>query len=129
MLPSLRRKKRYLAFEVLSETPIMFEDIEGAVKKSTLRLIGELGLGKSGMKMLREKWNSTTQKGVISLDHRYVDEIRASLALVCEVRGTKASLRSLYASGLLNKTQPYVDNKMSKNKEEMKKRKEKRGEI
>ncbi|MBN2111768.1 ribonuclease P protein component 2 [Candidatus Woesearchaeota archaeon] len=109
VLPTLREKKRYLAFEIVSKSKIKdFSQVSGAFWGSLLSFAGELGAAKAGMIVMQDKFNSTTQKGVIRINHKYVDYLRASLALVKQIEGNDVIVRSLTVSGMLNKAAKYT---------------------
>ena len=101
LLPSLREKKRYLVFEVISNkemTSIPDKDIEESMR----RLHGDIGLGKAGLIFLRNKWNKMLQRGIIKVNYKYVDQLRAAL---CSVHKGGAIIRSVGVSGILKKAE------------------------
>ena len=64
LLPSLREKKRYLVFEVISSkglTSMPYKEIEESMRK----LYGDVGLGGAGLIFLKDKWNKMLQRGII----------------------------------------------------------------
>jgi len=106
ILPSLREKKRYLAFEVISKSNIFdYNSIAGAIHNSLLQLIGELGAGKAGIKFLEDKFNQESQKGLVKVSHKYVDHLRASLALIKDINEEEVIVRSIGVSGILKKAE------------------------
>lgn len=109
ILPTLREKKRYLAFEIVSKAKIMeFSAVSGAIWSSALSFLGELGASKLGIWVLPDKYNPLTQKGIIRVSHRFVNELKASLALITKVEGQEVIFRSLTASGMLAKAAAYT---------------------
>ena len=61
VLPSLREKKRYLVFEIVSKEPIKdFSVISKAIWKALLDLSGVLGASKAGIWLLIE--NTTLRR-------------------------------------------------------------------
>lgn len=106
ILPSLREKKRYLAFEVISKSKIYgYNSIAGAIHNSLLQLIGELGAGKAGIKFLEDKFNQELQRGLIKINYKYVDHLRASLALIKCIDEKEVIARSVGVSGILKKAE------------------------
>ena len=104
ILPSLREKKRYIAFEVISKEPVTdFFPVYSAINSSMLENFGGLGTAKSGMLILKEKWASESQKGIIKVKHNYVNHLRASLALISSISNNEVIVRSLGVSGILKK--------------------------
>ena len=65
VLPSLREKKRYLVFEVISKGKISNADeVSDAIWRSSLQFIGQLGAAKAGLMVLNNKWSSELQRGI-----------------------------------------------------------------
>jgi ribonuclease P/MRP protein subunit POP5 len=110
ILPSLREKKRYLAFEILSKSKIKaFSEVSKAIWLQTLSFSGEKGVARAGIWVLPEKYNPETQRGLIRVSHNGVDELKASLALIRRIENQPVVVRSLGASGILRKAeQRYI---------------------
>lgn len=106
ILPSLREKKRYLVFEVISAQKVEdFKLVWNAIKNSCLRFVGELGFAKAGMVPLENKWNPKLQRGIIKISHRHVDTVKASLMFADKIEGKEVIVRSIGISGILNKAE------------------------
>jgi len=106
LLPSLREKKRYLAYEVVSNS--RFYDavnVSKAILDATKDYLGDLGMSKAGILPLNDKWNADLQRGIMRVNHKYVDNLRASLIFVKNIEGKDAIIKSVGASGILKKTQ------------------------
>jgi len=107
LLPSLKERKRYLVFEVISKTKISdFKAVKDEIKTSMASLIGDLGMAGASIKFIDEK--ETENRGMIMLNHDFLDHARASLALVKSVNGIPVILRSLGVSGMINKAEAYL---------------------
>ncbi len=100
LLPTLREKKRYLVYEVISESAIRQQDAEASIKTAFHEFLGDLGMAKAGIMFLKD-WENN--RGIIKMSHREVDNVKAALTLVKEVSGNKAVVRSLGLSGILEK--------------------------
>jgi ribonuclease P/MRP protein subunit POP5 len=100
LLPSLREKKRYIAFEVESKQEIGFEETRKQIKHTMQTLIGDLGMAKMGLLFLKDWKNS---KGIMRVNTKYVDEAKASLALVTSINQKTTKIKSIKISGVLNK--------------------------
>ena len=106
VLPSLREKKRYLVFEVISSHKVNdFNEVSNIVMESALSFLGQLGAAKAGLLPLDNKWNPELQRGIIKVGHRHVDGLRASLAFANKVGNQEAIFRSLGVSGILKKAE------------------------
>ena len=106
ILPSLREKKRYLAFEVISREKISdLAQVSSAVYSSSLQFMGYAEAAKAGVMMLNNKWNQNTQRGIVRVGHRHADVMKASLAFISRIENKEAICRSLGVSGILKKAE------------------------
>lgn len=109
VLPSLREKKRYLVFEIISKKPIKeFSCISKAVWKALLDLSGVLGASRAGIWLLGDKFNNESQKGIIRVNHKNVGLLKAVLCSIRQINETDVVVRSLGVSGILKKTDKYL---------------------
>lgn len=106
LLPSLREKKRYLAYEIISNS--RFNDavsVNKAILDAANEFLGNLGMAHAGMIPLNDKWNGKTQRGIIRVNNKHVDELKASLIFVKKIEGKDVIVKSIGASGILKKAQ------------------------
>lgn len=109
LLPSLREKKRYLAFEIVSKNRIKsFSSVSKAIWQGMLSFNGTKGAAQAGIWLLPERYNPQTQKGIIRVNHKAVDSLKASLMTIQNVENTPALVRSVGVSGSLRKATTYV---------------------
>ncbi|MBN2251190.1 MAG: ribonuclease P protein component 2 [Candidatus Altiarchaeota archaeon] len=104
--PTLREKNRYIAFEIVSEEKHPREVIVKALWNAVLRFLGESGAGKTSLWIM--DWDEEVQKGIIKVNHRETDNVKAALTLMKEIRksdGNKNACiyRTLTVSGTLKK--------------------------
>jgi ribonuclease P/MRP protein subunit POP5 len=97
LMPSLREKKRYVAFEVESVKKVDSKEAQEIIEKSFKRLVGELGLAKAGIKFMKD-WKNN--RGIIKVNTRSVDELKAAFALINE---ENIIIKSLTLSGSIEK--------------------------
>ncbi len=108
LLPSLRARKRYLAFELLSEEPASRSDIVKEVISSASSLLGDVTASNCGIKVL----GFENGKGIIQCSHTKVKETRASLAALTRINGKRATLHVLGVSGTVKgATEKFLQNK------------------
>ena len=106
MLPSLREKKRYLVFEIISKQKIdNFNLVEKSIMNNALTFLGQLGIAKAGAMMLKDKWNKELQRGIIRINHKHVDEMKAALTLIKKIENNDVVVKSVGVSGILNKAE------------------------
>ena len=112
VLPSLREKKRYLVFEVISKERIKSaEDVSSAIWNASLQFLGKLGTARAGIMSLNNKWNTELQKGIIKVSHKHVDAVKAALIFADKVNNTDVIFRSIGVSGILRKAESkYLKN-------------------
>jgi|SRR3989338_6805959 len=112
---SLREKKRYLAYKVISfeDEPINYEIIkesEEEISKTFLTLFGEVGYSKAGMIFVRDIKNINDaadqtagqrerDMGIVKVNRKYVKHLKACLALT---KWKNFSVKSKLVSGSLS---------------------------
>ena len=67
--------------------------------------MGELGMSKAGLRILDDKWNPNLCRGIVKTNHLYVDNLRASLALIDKIENQQVIVRSVGVSGILKKAE------------------------
>ncbi|MBI2657027.1 hypothetical protein HYX03_04770 [Candidatus Woesearchaeota archaeon] len=106
VLPSLREKKRYLVFEVISKEKISsFRSVSNAIYSCSLQFLGQLGTAKAGIMVLDNKWDSKLQRGVIKVGHKHVDAVKAALVFADSIENQEVIFRSIGVSGILRKAE------------------------
>lgn len=110
LLPSLREKKRYLAFEVIAKDNLNANSFENAFKKASHDFLGTLGCAQAGAIVLKDKWKHN--KGLIRVNNKCVPQVKSSLMMIEEIAGTDVIVRSLGVSGVLQKAvERYIQTK------------------
>lgn len=107
VMPSLRERKRYVAFEVLSSTRVQADSVAKALWHSVLGLVGELGAASMGLIVLTDLYNAK-QRGIARVSHTGVDAFKASLAFITDIEGKPATVRSLATSGNITKAKDAI---------------------
>ncbi|MHC1579736.1 MAG: Rpp14/Pop5 family protein [Candidatus Alkanophagales archaeon] len=104
--PSLREKKRYLVFEVLSEGEVERGEFLKELWNSLYSLFGEtvasgckLWLIDFGREGVFEGFEVYT--GIVRCAHKRTDEVRAALACIPSVGGKRVSIRVRGISGTI----------------------------
>jgi len=96
---SLREKKRYVVYEVLSECSFLSKDVKDAVVFSFKELFGVEGLAKASLEFIEY----SEGKGIIKVTTKGLDMLRASFCFVRKINKDEVLLRSLGVSGMLKK--------------------------
>ena len=109
ILPSLKEKKRYLVFEILAIDKIKdFKNIKNEIFSGIQSFLGQLDYGKSGVMFLKDLWFKEKQKGILSVNSKYVDKVKMGLILIKKLEGKDVILNIISVSGILNKAKKYV---------------------
>ncbi len=108
LIPSLREKKRYLAFEVVSESILSKKSVMLSIKLKINQALGTFETAKAGIMFLPDKYNQQKQRGILKVNHDYLDKVKASLCLIKKIDNQKAIVRSLSASGMINKLEKEI---------------------
>ena len=113
ILPSLREKKRYLVFEIISDEKVTdINSVSSSIWDCSLQFLGRLGTAKAGIMVLNNKWNPELQRGIIKVSHNHVDALKASLVFAKKINNTEVIFRSLGVSGILKKAEnKFINNK------------------
>lgn len=107
LLPSLRERKRYLAYEIISTEKLdIFADvneISEALTWAAQDYLGDIGMADAGIMILKDKYDSKKQKGLIRAAHKSVDSIKAALAFISSIGNHDVIVRSVGVSGIMKK--------------------------
>ncbi len=106
VLPSLREKKRYLVFEIISKNNIRsFSDVSELVWQASLQFLGEIETAKAGIWVLPDKWNIKKQRGIIKINNKYVDKLKTALSLIKNFKKQQIVVKSVGISGMIKKAE------------------------
>jgi ribonuclease P/MRP protein subunit POP5 len=104
ILPSLKEKKRYLVYEIISDTKINDPKVVSeAIWDSSLGFMGTDTAAKAGVWVLEDKFKN--QKGVIKVNNKYIEKLRTSLALIKTIKKKPVVVRTVGVSGILKKAE------------------------
>ena len=104
VLPSLREKKRYLVFEIVSKKDIKsFSEVSSLIWQSSLSFLGEIETAKAGIWVLPDKWNQKKQMGMVKVSNKHVDKLKTALTLIKSFKRQQILVKSVGVSGMINK--------------------------
>ncbi|MFP4045891.1 MAG: Rpp14/Pop5 family protein [Candidatus Aenigmatarchaeota archaeon] len=98
---SLRKKKRYLAFEVKGQEKVEFNQLVGAIWHTVLNLYGEMKTSSIDLWLVKDLWQEGAQRGVVKCSHHHVDEVRLALALLDRIGDDEVMIRTLGVTGTM----------------------------
>ncbi len=79
--PSLRKRKRYIAFQIISAKPVEVEKVREALSSSLLKLFGELEGPAVKLMGFRDG------KGMIMCSHDELNKVKIALTLIKKING------------------------------------------
>ncbi|MCX6694964.1 MAG: hypothetical protein NTU61_01545 [Candidatus Altiarchaeota archaeon] len=106
LLPTLRERNRYMTFEVVSGDKFERKEVAAAVWNSLTRLHGELGASKTSLWLM--DWDKDKASGILKVNHKSVDTLRSSLALIKDVEKKQAVFHVKRTSGTLKKAREFT---------------------
>ena len=98
---SLREKKRYVSFEIISENSVSFEEFKKAYTLTIKELVGMLGLAKTSLMVVKDQYKYPT--GIIKTNTKSLKIIQAAFAYMKELNKQPIQVRSIKTSGLIHK--------------------------
>jgi len=103
--PSMREKKRYMVYEIISQKQIKYAD--KALIDKIKDLLGVFISGKASV--MNVKYNPKNQKGVLRVDRKYVDNVRSCFVMIKDINNKKVLIRTIRVSGMLNKAKKVIE--------------------
>ena len=101
---SLRGRRRYIAYQVLSEDKFIFQDLTNSIWHSLLNLLGELGSAQADIWIVKDTYDEAKQIGIIRCSHDNVEKVRAALALIERIGDVRVVVKVLGISGSIKAT-------------------------
>ena len=109
--PSMRPPKRYVVFEVVSESPIMYNELVSTIWAGAMELLGEIGAAESGIWFVHNIYDDKRQIGVVKCRHDMVEKVRAVLSMVSVVSESKCVVKVLGVTGTIKSANAkYLEN-------------------
>jgi ribonuclease P/MRP protein subunit POP5 len=110
--PTLRDKKRYIAFEISSQVSLGRDDVISMVLDASLYLHGACGTGKSDLWVVKlwrckkvenasELIHEHKMRGILRCRREEVDSVRAVLPTITNFRGKSVVFHTLGISGTI----------------------------
>ena len=95
---SLRPRRRYVAFEVISEYKFSAEQIWSAIC-ARIPIVGYNEIAEAQLRFI--EWNEKRQIGILRCSHRKVSIIRVLLASISKIENKVVGMRIIRVSGTL----------------------------
>jgi ribonuclease P/MRP protein subunit POP5 len=104
--PTLKSKKRYVLFEVVSDKKFGKEDVKKAIWSILHDNIGNMGLADAEFAFI--DFDEKSQKGILRCTNTRLEQVRAALALLSEINLYKAFLYIRTVAGSIKKANSRV---------------------
>ena len=101
LLPTLREKTRYIKFQIISEEPVNYSDLESGVWGTLLDFFGELGISETNAWLVKNLYDERNQIGVIRCDNKSVTKVISGLGLISRLGDTRVIFKILKVSGTI----------------------------
>lgn len=102
--PSLREKKRYLVYQVHTDKSLNMKSFQDKLIVKIQELLGiYMPAG-----LLPIKFDDTSKKGIIRVNHTALDYVRGSFVLINSVDNIPVSISTVGVSGILKKAKEYM---------------------
>lgn len=102
LLPSLKEKKRYLAYKITTTDGRLGErNFANEIAQRISENLGAFESSQAGIIPIES--DQQTRTGIIRISNKQLNKAKASLALITDISGQKAIVRSISTSGMLNK--------------------------
>ena len=98
---SLRGRRRYIAYEVISQEKILLDDLMNTIWHTVLNFLGEQGTSKTDIWIAKDTFDDKKQTGLIRCSHDSVEQIRSSLALIERIGDVRVVFKVLGISGTM----------------------------
>ncbi len=109
LLPSLRGRKRYLAFKMLhGDAAISRHDLTVELDRSSQSLLGDAGSSECDIRVL----SFDGAEGIVSCVHTETTRTRAVLATIYEIRNRPTSVRVIGVSGTVKGAKRFFSEKI-----------------
>ena len=113
-LPTLREKKRYIAFEINSEKLIFRQELVREISNSIISLFGDIGASQIRPALM----SFEGRFGILRCAREKTIETRSGLACINNIRGIRVSIRVLGISGTIKgATEKFIQQSLIKESE------------
>jgi RNase P/RNase MRP subunit POP5 len=104
LLPTLKERQRYIAYEVISLHAM--EDISELLLHKLAEILGVFGSADAGM--LSVSYDSKTHSGILRVNHNQVARVRAAMLMITHLGKTPVIIRTTGVSGILKKVKRFL---------------------
>lgn len=106
--PSLREKKRYIAYELVSDHRIR-KDMGRIIERNVKRILGLFDGAEAGV--ISVKYNAERKRGILRMNNKYVNKVKVALMLLNAPElglDEDFEVRTLLVSGAMSKVEHFA---------------------
>ena len=103
ILPSLKEKKRYVVFEIVSDKKYSVNDVNKEIELRMKDYLGIWGLSLAKPELIKNKFKGN--KFIIKVAHKYVQELITGIILGKSIKNEPVIIKSIITSGTLKKAE------------------------
>jgi ribonuclease P/MRP protein subunit POP5 len=101
----LRKRRRYMAFEVDCEDTVKSKDLAAEIYSSHTSFFGDIGTAENRLRLV----HFDGRFGLLRFSHEHITKTRAILAAIYSIKGIRAALRVKGVSGTIKSaTEKYI---------------------
>ena len=100
-LPSLKSKKRYIVFEIISQNKLDYFNVKDAVWNSLSNWMGEKNLAAANVRIIKNLFSPEKGKGFIQCNHKAVDAVKTALSLIHQIGDERVVFQTLKVTGTI----------------------------
>lgn len=107
---SMRPKKRYIVFEIISESPVAYKDFNVSAWGAFLTFLGADTSADAKIWLITNLYDSKGQKGVIRCSSAHVEKVRSAMSLITVVGESRSIVRVIGVTGTIKSAKSkYMD--------------------
>ncbi len=101
LFPTLRTKKRFIKIKINSNKKFDFKELSEGLNSALLDYMGILNFGRSGLWILKDKFNQNKQELVLKVSVKYKNEVAGILSIIDKINSIKVNIEVIKISGTL----------------------------
>ncbi len=105
-------RRRYVVFRIAGSEEIEKDDVARSIVEVLLKLFGEVGVSYMNLRFI--DYDKVLGFGIIRCGHKLVDELRAGLCLISEIRNVPVLVDVVKVTGSLRKAKKAIKEYMER---------------
>lgn len=110
LTPTLREKKRYIAVKLIAEEPLIFSDIETAIKETLLHFYGSFVYSTFSLKIIKNLFNQKENIVVLRCNNLAVNKVLLGISLIARIGDVRVIPKIIRVSGTIKSLGKVIKN-------------------